>query len=312
MNVLPAFIKLIRWPNLLFIALTQLLFYYCIVPFVYGDYLQVYRTLSPSTFYLLVLASVLIAAAGYIINDYFDLNIDLVNKPSRIIIDRFIKRRIAILLHITLSFSGFVISAYIGYIINNIYIPVFNLVSIIMLWLYSTSFKKELLAGNVIISLLTAWVILVLMLAEYTHKTDLKAALYIPRLLRVSFLYAGFAFIISLVREVIKDMEDIEGDRKYGCRTMPIKWGIPVSKVFAAVWLVVLTGALLIVNFYIWSIGWWMSAIYSACFIIAPLLLILKKLYLAQTAGEFHHVSSLVKFAMFTGILSMIFFRFYS
>ena len=312
MNLVVAFLRLIRWPNLVFIALTQILFFYTILPFVYSNHLLSERVLTATNFYLLVLATILIAAAGYIINDYFDLNIDLVNKPSRIIIDRFIRRRFAILLHISLSFLGLLLSAYVGYMIRNIYIPIFNIISIVLLWFYSTRFKKELLIGNVIISLLTAWVILVLMVSEYPHRTDGLTSISIPRLLRVSFLYAGFAFIISLIREVVKDMEDIPGDTKYGCNTMPIKWGIPVSKVFSAVWLIVLTGAVIIVNFYIWSIGWWVSSLYSAAFIILPLILILRKLYEAQTSEDYHQLSKMVKLVMLSGILSMIFFRFYS
>ena len=94
MILLAAFLRLIRWPNLIFIALTQILFYYFILPFVYRDrFYEIHITFSPIHFYLLVLASVCIAAAGYIINDYFDLNIDMINKPSKVIIDKFIKRK---------------------------------------------------------------------------------------------------------------------------------------------------------------------------------------------------------------------------
>ncbi len=119
MKLLPAFFKLIRWPNLIFIALTQIIFFYCAVPFVYKGFQS--NGLSNNIFYLLVLASVCIAAAGYIINDYFDLNIDLVNKPSKLIIEKYIKRRWAIVLHLCLSFFGFLISCYVGYKLRNIY-----------------------------------------------------------------------------------------------------------------------------------------------------------------------------------------------
>src|ERR1700704_75185 len=117
MNVLAAFFKLVRWPNLLFIALTQVLFRFFILRFVFFNNPSTYESirLSLPLFYLLVFASVCIAAAGYIINDYFDVNIDLVNKPSKLVIDRYIKRRWAIVFHIIFSFTGFVISCYIGY-----------------------------------------------------------------------------------------------------------------------------------------------------------------------------------------------------
>ncbi|MEO8108679.1 MAG: geranylgeranylglycerol-phosphate geranylgeranyltransferase [Ginsengibacter sp.] len=309
MTIIAAFFKLIRWPNLLFIALTQVLFRFFIFHFVYhintatGNIIK----LTSPLFILLVTASVCIAAAGYIINDYFDLNIDMVNKPSKLIVDRFIKRRWAILLHIILSFIGLVLSLYIGYKLSNFYIPFFNLIAILTLWFYSTTFKKKFLIGNILISLLTAWVILVLTVAEYKFNI-VKTDVVWRRLIKVSFIYAGFAFIISLVREVIKDMEDLPGDSKYGCTTMPIVWGIRVSKVFVAVWIIVLAIAVAFIQFYVIQFGWWFSALYSIILIIIPLIWILQKLHKAKTSAEFHTLSSMVKLIMFTGILSMIFF----
>ncbi len=312
MNSSAAFLKLIRWPNLFFIAFTQILFFYCVLPFVYRVKEAVsYQSLSYTNFWLLVIASIFIAAAGYIINDYFDLNIDMVNKPSKLIIEKYIKRRWAIIFHLSLSIAGFVISCYVGYKIKNIYIPLFNLISIALLWFYSTTFKKKLLIGNVIISLLTAWVIIILTTAEYTNNDTGSSVIVIGRLIKLSILYAGFAFVISLIREVIKDMEDIDGDAKYHCRTMPIVWGIPVSKVFTAVWLVVLIGAIVILQFYVLQLGWWLSAGYSLIFIVAPLVWILVKLYAANIPSDYHRLSTAIKIVMFTGILSMIFFRIY-
>jgi 4-hydroxybenzoate polyprenyltransferase len=309
MKVLPAFFRLIRWPNLFFIALTQVLFRFFILRFVFINSPSGSQSarLSLPLFYLLVFASVSIAAAGYIINDYFDVNIDLVNKPAKLIIDRHIKRRWAIVLHIIFSFLGFVISCYVGYKLRNLYIPAFNLLAVISLWFYSTTFKKKLLIGNVLISLLTAWVILILTVSE--HKLSISPHdIYWQRLLKLSFVYAGFAFIISLIREVIKDMEDMRGDVKYGCKTMPIVWGLQVSKVFVAVWIIVIIGAVAALQIYVIQLGWWFSALYSCVTIILPLLYVLSKLYVAHTKKEFHHLSTLVKLIMLSGILSMIFF----
>jgi 4-hydroxybenzoate polyprenyltransferase len=309
MKEIAAFFRLIRWPNLVFIAITQILFRYFILDFVYEENHPGYEQikLSENLFYLLVLASVCIAAAGYIINDYFDVNIDQVNKSSKVIIGNFIKRRWAIFFHAFLSLAGLAFSAYIGYKLNNIYIPVFNFISILLLWFYSTTFKKKLLIGNIIISLLTAWVILVLTLAEYRFRISPDDIVW-HRLLKVSFVYAGFAFIISLVREVIKDMEDMEGDADFGCKTMPIVWGLPASKVFAGVWIIVLAGILIIIQIYVIQFGWWLSAVYSLITIIIPLLWVLRKLYQSNSKKDFHQLSSAVKMIMAAGILSMIFF----
>jgi len=309
MKAFSAFFRLIRWPNLFFIVLTQMLFRYFILPFVYRESHQGYEgiKLSEILFYLLVFASVLIAAAGYIINDYFDENIDQVNKSSKVIIGKFIKRRSAILLHAVFSFVGLLLSIYVGYRLGNVFIPFFNLFAIILLLVYSSTFKKKILIGNIIISLLTAWTILVLTLAEYRFRISPQDIVW-QRLLKMSFIYAGFAFIISLIREVVKDMEDIEGDVRYGCKTMPIVWGLPVSKVFTAVWIVVLAGMLAAIQIYVIQLGWWFSALYSFVLIVIPLVWSLKKLYVANTPGDFHQLSSMIKLIMLAGIVSMIFF----
>jgi 4-hydroxybenzoate polyprenyltransferase len=125
-------------------------------------------------------------------------------------------------------------------------------------------------------------------------------------------LYASFAFIISLIREVIKDMEDIEGDAQAGCKTMPIVWGFNASKVFAATWIIVLIAALVVVQFYVLQFRWWWTVVYTFLFIIGPLVRLLLRLRTAITNVDFHQLSSLVKMIMLTGILSMVFFKLYT
>ncbi len=311
LKLIAAFIRLIRWPNLLFIALTQFLFVYCVIKPVFAN-----STILPNVhgwnFVLICLSSVFIAAAGYIINDYFDLNIDQVNKPQKLVVEKIIKRRWAIFWHIVLSLTGVVIGFYVDYTTRVWLLGFSNAVCVFLLFIYSTSLKRRFLIGNILISLLTSWVILVVAWCEYNHLIKINSGLPADKILRDTFLYAGFAFVISLVREVVKDMEDIEGDRKYGCKTMPILWGINATKVFVAVWLIVLTGTLIIIQIYALRLGWWMSVLYSLVLIVAPLLLIFKKLYPAKTPEDFHRISSLIKFVMFTGILSMIFFKIYA
>jgi 4-hydroxybenzoate polyprenyltransferase len=321
MKLIPAFFRLIRWPNLVFIVLTQALFYYCVLIPVFKDY-HAEPSLQQNAFWLLVLASVLIAAAGYIINDYFDINIDRVNKPGRMVVDKVIKRRWAIVWHLVLSAGGILLSLLVSLQMRDWYIflaGAINTLCVGALWLYSTTFKRKLLIGNVIISLLTAWTILVLfianlrswyltnVMAELKQQYELASA----KLFKLAILYAGFAFIISLIREVVKDMEDMEGDARYNCRTMPIAWGIPVSKVFTGVWLVVLVGMLSVVQFYVLQLGWWLSAVYCFALIVLPLVWLLYKLYKAQVTADYRLLSKVIKAIMLTGILSMAFFYFY-
>lgn len=307
MKLIIAFLRLVRWPNLVFIAITQVLFVYCIVHPVFLR-ASITPNLNNTAFILLIISSVVIAAAGYIINDYFDLNIDLVNKPDKLVVEKIIHRRWVIIWHLFLSLTGITIGFYIDFVTNARFLGVANIVCVLLLFVYSISLKKKLLTGNVLISLLTAWVILVVMWCEASN-------LYHPILkgsyTRMTFLYAGFAFVISLIREVIKDMEDIEGDRKYACNTMPIAWGINASKVFIAVWLVVLIAALSVVQFYVLQHGWYWSAAYCILTIILPMLFLFKQLGRAKSPADYHHLSTRVKLIMFTGILSMVFFRIY-
>ena len=310
MKLIAAFFRLIRWPNLFFIALTQTLFVYFVMMPVFANS-DIQPNVHGFNFALICISSILIAAAGYIINDYFDLNIDQVNKPEKLVVEKIIRRRSTIIWHIFLSISGIAIGFYVDYTTHIWLLGFSNTVCVFLLFIYSASLKRRFLIGNVLISLLTAWTILVVAWCEYNHLIKTNNGLHADKILRETFLFAGFAFVISLIREVVKDMEDTEGDRKYNCKTMPIVWGVNATKVFVAVWLVVLTGVLIIVQVYALRLGWFMSVLYSLIAILAPLIWIFRKLFPARTPQDFHLLSSAIKFVMFTGILSMIFFRIY-
>jgi 4-hydroxybenzoate polyprenyltransferase len=307
---LAAFLQLVRWPNLVFILLTQLMYRYCIAGSVGVAFNE--GRVPGFLFACIMLASVFIAAAGYIINDYFDLNIDQVNKPEKVIITRALNRRTAIFWHWLLSGSGVVLTGIVSWYTHIYWLMPANFLATVVLWFYSAKFKKSNLTGNILISCLTAWVILVLFFLCYPAVKAVAPRETVAKFIRLSALYAGFSFIISLVREVIKDMEDIEGDRRYGCHTMPIAWGMNAAKVFVAVWLVVLIALLLAVQGYaLLQYGWWVSAVYCLLLIVLPLAYILQQLFTAASAAQFHRLSSLVKFVMLTGILSMLFFILY-
>ena len=313
MHLTGAFFRLVRYPNLIFIVITQLLFYYCFI-FTSGSPAGAYQVkLLPENFLLLMLASVFIAAAGYIINDYFDLNIDKINKPSKIIIEKIIKRRWAIVWHLGLTSAGVLLSFYVGFMIGNSLLGIMNLLCAVLLWVYSTTFKKKLLIGNIIISLLTAWTVLVLYFCELRvtrvfYSLDDGYQEHITRLFKVAILYGGFAFIISMIREVIKDTEDMQGDERYGCTTLPIVRGIPAAKVFSATLLTVLIAALCIVQFYTIQLQRWWSVLYCIICILLPLLQLLFNLYKASSKENYHSLSTACKLIMLTGIMSMIFF----
>ncbi len=311
MKLLAAFFKLVRWPNLFFIILTQCLFYFCVFRSIITD--PSFQSPQLFSFPLLVAASVFIAGAGYIINDYFDLQIDAVNKPDKIVVDKILKRRWAIMWHWILSGLGILLSVYISYKTGKWVIAAVNIICVLLLWTYSTTFKKRILSGNIIIAALTAWVIVVIYFfcGATVDRFDQQYIYFdAQKFFKYTVLYAGFAFIVSLIREVIKDLEDMEGDALYNGNTMPVVWGVPASKVFTAVWLVVCIASLIIVLLYALQLGWWAIPFYTTAVVIVPLAFILRRLYKASAPAHYHQLSTGIKLVMLAGILSMLFFIF--
>lgn len=304
-----AFLKLIRLPNLVFIIFAQSLFQFCI-------YYSIYKGRIPDgdiwQFMLLVIASVFIAAAGNIINDYFDINIDLINKPHKVVLGKIISRRWALAWHFILSGLGIIITAIAVNPLSRWYLVFANIGCVILLIFYSARFKRDVLIGNIIISLLTAWTVMLIFLSKYSFADAFNNVQYEQlRFFRFAVLYSGFAFIISLMREAVKDIEDMPGDAKYNCKTMPVIWGINATKVYIAVWLMILIIVLLVIQIYVMQFQWWLAVVYCILFIITPLFFIFKKLLKAIITSDYHKLSKLIKLVMLTGILSMIFFYIY-
>ncbi|MCX8020313.1 MAG: geranylgeranylglycerol-phosphate geranylgeranyltransferase [Chitinophagaceae bacterium] len=306
MRLVLAFLKLVRFPNLLFIALTQILFQFCI-------FQPLYKSEIPADdfrhFILILFASLFIAAGGYIINDYFDINIDEVNRPARLVVDRVIHRRWAIAWHFMLSGAGILLSVFAFPFPEKWYLILANILCVVLLWFYSARFKKMLLIGNVVISLLTSWTILVLFFSKLSFRDAFEADH--SRFFRIAFLYAGFAFIISLIREAVKDMEDMAGDARYGCKTMPVMWGVQTTKVYVAIWLTVMLSLLLLLQIYVLQFRWWLAIAYCIPMLVVPAGVALWKLKQSRSTEDFRKLSRLAKWIMLAGILSMLFFCIY-
>jgi 4-hydroxybenzoate polyprenyltransferase len=311
MKILGAFLNLVRYPNLVFIFLTQYLLQYAVIKPLFGWY-NVSTTLNDLQFFLLSLSTVLIAAAGNIINDYFDINIDQVNKPERIIIDRLISRRWAIVWHTIFNVVGVSIGFLLGWEIGYPLLGITQLCCSGLLWFYSTAYKRQLLIGNIVISLLTAVTVMVVGFYEpklYKEINEINApAVYL--LLRIILLYAAFAFLISMIREIVKDLEDMKGDSWLGCRTMPIVYGVNASKDVAYVLSFILIALILFVQVKIFPWKWYGAIIYLFFLVQLPLLLMMYRLKKAVSPQDFHKVSSFIKLIMLTGIISMLFFKF--
>lgn len=321
MNVFISFLRLIRFPNLVIIFLTQYAIRYGIIyPFLEQAGLDLF--LDEQLFGLLALATVLIAAAGYIINDYFDVKLDSVNKPNQLIIGQQIGRRQSMLLHILLNAIGLSIALYIAIIIGHPLLVFIQLVAAVLLWYYSVNFKKKILIGNIIIGALTALVPftagyyeVVAMFDELTlvENSTLRTTkgfgsllFSIKYLLYWVFGYSAFAFLLSMIREIIKDCEDIEGDQAFDCKTLPIVYGINYAKK-VAFFICIITMVLVAVVEYIQIISKdWLSFAYFCTFITLPLIWTSYRIWNAKSKRHFFIISQTIKLIMLSGILYIL------
>jgi 4-hydroxybenzoate polyprenyltransferase len=312
-NPVIAFLKLIRFENLIIIFLTQYLIRYCVLDslliYVTESYYQkIYLQLSHTTFFLLSLSTVLIAAAGYIINDYFDIKTDKINHPDTVVLDRIIKRRWAMVIHLLFNAVGILLGIYVAWKAGNIRLAIIHLISAGFLWYYSTTFKKQLLVGNIIVSFLTAMVPLTVVLFDMPKVIENYSVMMPDANLRFDTMYkyilsfSIFAFLGSMIREIIKDMEDFKGDIETGCRTVPIAWGMRAAK---ALVIGLISNTVLLLIFVVsklYSSTEKIPTFYILIGIVLPFIYLIYKVYRAQTQQDFHSASILVKVIMLIGV----------
>lgn len=302
-NPLIAFFKLIRIENLLIIAITQI----CMKYLVFAP-LNEYSKFTPTLFTISLLSTILIAAAGYIINDYFDVKTDKINRPETVVIDVMIKRRWAMILHIVFNAVGLLLGLYLALKCHSLKLLSFQLLSILLLWFYSTHFKKQLLVGNIVVSLLTAAIPIMPMVYDYyligviDPITSFLIGDFINTLVIIILGYSAFAFLTSFAREVIKDMEDYKGDIQTGGKTMPIVWGIITSKVVTFFLIVITIGLLLLASFKFYKEQQFIGVYYILGLVILPLIILIIQTMRAKTSKDFKVASLLLKFVMLFGI----------
>lgn len=301
MRQLKAIFTLLRVPNIFFIFIIQvLLYHYIVLP--YPKQYAEHFFLNSSGYYLLALSTTLIAAAGYAINDYFDTKIDVINKPARVTVEKLFKRRTVMALHITLNIIALGIAFYISNKIDHPRLIWIHLLSIFILIIYSASWKRIAFLGNLSIALLT--VLCVLTPLFYTGMQ-----LQVPIIENAyAWFYIFFAFMLTWIREIIKDLEDIKGDQMDGCRTMPIVYGIIFSKkmVYALI-----SVALVGILYFFTSIDWHYR-LYNMAFLIVivpALIYLLYVLYPARVHKQYKMASRITKIITFAGILLLCLLR---
>ncbi|MFN4234256.1 MAG: geranylgeranylglycerol-phosphate geranylgeranyltransferase [Bacteroidia bacterium] len=311
MQQLKAFFILIRLKNLIIIAITQYLMRYAIIePMISLSSFEL--QLSHFDFFLMSLATVLVAAGGYIINDYFDTRIDRINRPDLVVIDTYIKRRVAMGAHLVSSIAGILLGFYVAYKAGVYQLGFIYAISSGMLWFYSTDFKRQLLIGNLVISFLTALVPIMVPLFEIPLLNKaygeilLEANADFTFLIRFIGAYSLFAFISSLIREIIKDIEDMNGDTSFGRSTIPIAIGIEKSKLIIVALSLILIVGLAYIQYLQYTANDLLFFTYLLITVQFPMLYLIIKLIKAKEPSQFAFISKIVKAIMLAGVLSSI------
>lgn len=290
------FLKLIRWQNLIMLIIIQLLFKYVL----FKNY-QIVASLTNYRFTLLVAAIVLIAAGGNVINDLYDLETDKINKPNKVLIGNTFSETKAKLIYILLTLSGIVLGAVLGFSVQLHYLTITFIVIAILLFLYSAYLKRIALVGNSLVSILIGFSIILLGLFDVLPDSSNPNNVLV---INVMLVYAVFAFSINLIREIIKDIEDIDGDYSLGMKTLPIIFGRKRTQNYAFVLSILFTFVLIFtITFYRYLSDFILG--YGFLFVVIPLLYFCHQLYHANSKQELKKLSSLLKIIMLSGMLSI-------
>ncbi len=301
-----SYLKLFRYRNLLMIVLIQYLIRYCIII----PALEVYH-LSPIIndlfFSFLVFSCVLISAAGYAINDYFDLRIDRINKPDKIILGRKISRRQAIFFHSFFNILGVLLAVFVAIKVHLLRLTAIHIVATALLWFYAIYYKRRFLTGNIIVAFLTALIVITVWLFEFWPRVIILKESYDFSTVRyILLVYAGFAFLTTLIREIIKDIQDLDGDKKVGCKTLPVVWGVDKSKYFVVSLIILLIISIVFLQDMFWEYDKMIFLLYSLLFIQIPYILVIFKLIKAKEKRHFAFLNLFTKLIMLMGVLSLL------
>lgn len=302
--------QLIRWSNLFFLgALIYVMEKWVVVPILddvaFGEQLPWYIVL------LIAVATILIAAGGYVINDYFDIKIDRINRPDQLIVSQHISKENAMRLSIGLSGVGMACGLVVAWLLRSSTIGILFAIIPGLLWFYSSSYKRLLIVGNVTIALLSALSPMMVAIANVAQ-LQLKYSSILPYTTLEHDIYAWvggfslFAFLLTWIREIVKDLQDQMGDRELECHSMPIVWGNTVTKIVVTA-LIVLTTALIVWLWYsvlpfdrTWSS---FSTRYIALGILIPLWGALWLLWAAKIPSDYRTCQQVIKLTMFLGML---------
>lgn len=263
--------------------------------------------LSDWQYGLLVLSTVLIAAAGYVINNIFDVETDRINKPNDVIIGRGISETNGYNIYIALNITGVAIGFYLSNVIQR---PGFATIFIFiasLLYFYSTTLKQIMILGNLVVAFLLAMSVIIIGVFDIFPAMVAENKAQMASLFSILTDYALFAFMINFIREIVKDIEDVNGDYNQGMNTLPIAIGISrTAKIVFVISVIPFVLLLLYIKNYFVENGLFIATLYSFILVLAPLLYFIIKIFTAKTKKDFHHLSTVLKLILLFGILSIV------
>lgn len=299
------YLKLVRWINLLIVAGTlYIMRFFILKPLL--EYAGFQLLFDEWHFLLMVISAMCYTAAGYVINDYFDTQTDIMNRPERVIVGREISRRVAIILHFVLNAVAAIIGIYISFYIRISALAAICLIIPGILWFYSTSYKRQLIIGNVIVALLTALVPLAVFLSEMPLQARVHGQTLLGNhaFINMVFYWIGgfsyFAFLLTLIREIVKDVEDFEGDAAFGRNSLPVALGIPYTKLI--LYLLIALAAVSVMFIYFKFLTDTITLLYFLLLLVIPMLVLMYLVYKASGRKDYTRISLLLKIIMLAGL----------
>lgn len=296
------FLKLIRYKNLLMLAFMQVLFRYAFL-----KQQDIPLALADWQYALLVLSTVLLAAAGYVINNIYDVATDSINKPNDVVVGKGISETAAYNIYIGLNITGVAL----GFLLSNIIMrPMFASLFILiasLLYFYATTLKQIMILGNFVVAALLSVSVIIIGVFDLFPATNSDNQAQMASFFSILTDYALFAFMINFIREIIKDIEDVNGDYNQGMNTLPIAIGISrAAKIAVAFAVISFIVCLFYVNKYLVENNLFIATFYAFAFVLAPLLYFIVKIINAKGQKDYHHLSTVLKLILFFGILSIL------
>lgn len=262
---------------------------------------------------LLVFSTVLIAGAGYVISAIFDQESDLINKPQKVIVGKSITEAIAYNIYVGLNVTGVAIGFYLSNLVAKPGLASLFILAAAALYFYATTLKQIMILGNLIISLLLAFSIIIIGIFDLYPVTNIINQMQMASLFSVLTDFAIFAFLINFLREIIIDIENVNGDFNQGLQTLPIVVGINrTAKIVFALAFIPFLFLLFYIKDYFVTNNLFLVALYAFIFVLSPLLYFIVKIWNAKATTEFHHLSTILKWIIFFGVLGVLVISFNS